>query len=155
MNTLLTIILVVVGVALLVVELFFIPGFGLAGVAGFLSVAGGVCYAYLKMGDLAGHITLACSVLLCAIAVYVFIKSKTLDKLSLKKNVDSKVDLISDTDVKVADTGETISRLAPMGKVRIGGKDYEAKSQSDFIDEKTMVVVVAIEGNKLIVDRDK
>ncbi len=151
MNTLLVIILILVGVALLVTELFLIPGFGLPGIAGLISIGGGVFCAYYYSGTLAGHITLAASVVLCAVAIYVFLRSKTLDKMALQENIDSKVDLIEGTNIKAGDRGVTISRLAPMGKVRLGDSDIEAKSYEGFIDQKTEVEVVAIEGNTIIV----
>ena len=151
MNTLLVIILILVGVALLVTELFLIPGFGLPGIAGFIAIGGGVFCAYFYMGATAGHITLAASLLLCAIAIYIFIRSKTLDKMALQENIDSKVDLIDGTNIKVGDIGITISRLAPMGKVRVGETDIEAKSYESFIDQQKQVEVVAVEGNKVIV----
>ncbi len=151
MQTLLVIILVVVGVALLVVELFLIPGFGAAGVAGFFSAAAGVAYAYLKIGATAGHISLAAAILLCAVAVIVFLRSRALDKMALQENINAKVDLISQLDISVGQQAVTISRLAPMGKVRVNGHDIEAKSADEFIDQSTPVEIIAIDGNKVIV----
>lgn len=151
MNTFLIVLLIVVGVILLVVELFLIPGFGMAGIAGCLAIAGGVFCSYCYLGATAGHIALLSSVMLSAIAIYIFLKSKTLDKMALNKNIDSKVDLIDGTNISLGDTGVTISRLAPMGKVRIGQTDVEAKSSEAFIDQGIEVLVVAIEGNTLIV----
>lgn len=151
MNILLVVILVLVGVALLVTELFLIPGFGLPGIAGFIAIAGGVFCAYFYLGATAGHITLVSSLILCAIAIYIFIRSKTLDKMALRENITSKVDLIDGINIKVGDKGITISRLAPMGKVRIGDADIEAKSYEAFIDQQSSVEVFAIDGNTIIV----
>lgn len=151
MNILLVVVLVLVGIALLVTELFLIPGFGIPGVVGFAAIAGGVFCAYFYLGATAGHITLAAAVVLCAAAVYAFFRSRALDKMALQENITSKVDLIEGTDIRVGATGITISRLAPMGRVRIGQNDVEAKSNDDFIDQKTEVEVVALDGNKVIV----
>ena len=151
MNILLVVILILIGTALLVAELFLIPGFGIAGIAGFIAIAGGVFCAYFYLGATAGHITLAAAVVLCAVAVYLFLRSKALDKMALQKNIDSKVDLIEGKDIHIGDLGITISRLAPMGKVRIGENDVEARSNDAFIDQQTQVRVVALEGNTVIV----
>ena len=151
MNTLSVVILIVVGVALFVVELFLIPGFGMAGVAGFLSMAAGVVCSYVYLGATAGHLALSGSVLLCAFAVYMFVRCRALDKMALRENINSKVDLMRDTNIEVGDTGVAVSRLAPMGKVRVGQAEVEAKSSDDFIDQGTQVQVQAIEGNKIIV----
>ena len=53
--------------------------------------------------------------------------------------------------VRVGDTGMTVSRLAPMGKVEIGGKIYEAKSMDSYIDPRREVEVVGFENFNIIV----
>ena len=50
MNIALVVILIVAGVILLLLELFLLPGFGIAGITGFLSLAGAVAAAYLRIG---------------------------------------------------------------------------------------------------------
>ena len=53
--------------------------------------------------------------------------------------------------VGVGDTGVTLSRLAPMGKVLVNGEEYEAKFSEGFLDRGVEVVVIDIDGNILIV----
>lgn len=151
MDIALIVLLLLVGVALLLVEVFLIPGFGIAGVSGFACLAGSVVYAYCYMGAFAGNIVLGVAVVLCAIAVYVFLKSKALDKMALKTDIESKVDLVKDTNVQAGDKGVCISRLAPMGKVRVGETEFEAKSRGEFLDPDTEVEVLKVEGNVLVV----
>ena len=96
MNILLTILLLVFGVLLLVAELFLLPGFGIAGVCGFLSLAGSVVVAYIYLTPVypwAGHVTLAACIILTAVAIYAFIKSHAIEKMALDTTIDSKVDL--------------------------------------------------------------
>jgi len=71
-------------------------------------------------------------------------KSKTLDKMSLHTDIDSKVETVDESKIKIGDKGITISRLAPVGKVKINGETVEAKSLYDFIDEDTEVKVTAV-----------
>ena len=92
----LTIILVLFGVGLLLAEMFLLPGFGVAGIFGLLSLVGAVIIAYLKLTALwawAGHVTLAACVVLCAIAIWVFIKSKAMDKMALETKIEGGVDM--------------------------------------------------------------
>ena len=94
----LTIILVVFGVGMLLAEIFLLPGFGFAGICGLVSLIAAVVIAYVKLVALwawAGHVTLAACVVLCGIAVWVFIKSKAMDKMALDTKIEGGVDMPS------------------------------------------------------------
>jgi membrane-bound ClpP family serine protease len=96
MYLILTIILVLFGIGLLLAEMFLLPGFGVAGVFGLLSLVGAVVISYIKLTVLwpwAGHVTLAACVLLTGIAVYVFIKSKAMDKMALDAKIEGGMDM--------------------------------------------------------------
>ena len=95
--------LVLVGVVLLVLEMFLIPGFGIAGISGFGCLLGAVLLAYLKINALAGHLTLAASLVLSALAIYGFWRSRAIDKMALDTKIDGKVSL--------AKPGKKIERL--------------------------------------------
>ena len=95
---LLTIMLVLFGVGLLLAEMFLLPGFGIAGICGLGSLAAAVVIAYLKLAVFwawAGHAILAACILLCAIAIWVFIKSKAMDKMALETKIEGGVDMPS------------------------------------------------------------
>ena len=77
--------LIIGAIILFLVELFVIPGIS---IAGFL--AGGCIifanyYAFAYMGTTAGVITLIISALACIGSLVWFMRSKTLDKIALKK----------------------------------------------------------------------
>lgn len=94
----LTIILVLFGVGLLLAEMFLLPGFGVAGIFGLCSLVGAVVIAYVKLAALwawAGHVTLAACIILCGIAVWVFVKSKAMDKMALDTKIEGGVDMPS------------------------------------------------------------
>ena len=94
----LTIILVLFGIGLLLAEMFLLPGFGIAGIFGLASLVAAVVVAYLKLAVLwawAGHVTLAACVVLCAIAIWVFIKSKAMNKMALETKIEGGVDMPS------------------------------------------------------------
>lgn len=147
----LVILLLLFGICLIVAEIFLIPGVGFAGLFGLASLAASVFVGYSYISPLAGHIALCASLLCFIIAIYLFLRGKTLDKMALKTDINSKVDLVSDLAAKEGDVVTTISRLAPMGKVRIGTTDVEAKSEGGFVDPNSPVSIVKIEGNIVIV----
>ena len=55
-------------------------------------------------------------------------RSKMLDKLALKKDIDAKVDRSAEDSVKVGDTGISTTRLAQIGYAEINEKIVEVKS---------------------------
>lgn len=150
MNTAIIVVLILAAICLMLIEVFLIPGFGFAGVASLASLAGAVAWAYLKSGPLAGHITLLVSLVLMGISIYAFLRGRALEKMSLKTDISDKVDLLEGLSVAPGDVVKTSSRLAPMGKVRVGGRELEAKS-SAFVEPETDVEIVRIEGNILVV----
>jgi len=58
---------------------------------------------------------------------------------------------LPDNEVKAGDRGVAVSRLAPMGKVEIGGRIYEAKSTDVYIDQRSTVEVVGFENFNVVV----
>lgn len=150
MNVFVIVSLMLVAVVLMLLELFLIPGFGIAGVASFCSFVGAVVWAYLYVSPLAGHVVLLLTLLLMGCSIYVFLRGKALEKMSLKTNISDKVDLLSGLQVNVGDKVVTASRLAPMGKVLVDGKEVEARSAS-FVEPDTQVEVIRVEGNVLVV----
>lgn len=89
MNTFLVVLLVLAGVALLLMEMFLLPGFGIAGISGFACLIGAVVVAWLLLGKLAGYITLAACVLFSGVAIWGFLRSNALDKMALDTKIDS------------------------------------------------------------------
>ncbi len=93
MDILLVILLAFVGIVLLLLEMFLLPGFGIAGISGFAALVGAVVVAYIKISAIAGHIALVSCIVLAGLAIYGFVRSRALEKMSLDTTIDSKVDL--------------------------------------------------------------
>ena len=103
MNILILILLSLAGILLIVLELFLIPGIGVAGVAGGGCLVGAVVYAYMAIGATAGHITFFVVLAATAVAIFAFYKSKAIEKMGLDAKIDDKVEL--------AAPGKKIERL--------------------------------------------
>ena len=151
MDILIVVVLCAVGIILILVEIFLIPGITIAAIAGGLFAVGGIFYAFNSLGTTAGIITLAVSVLITGAAFIYLIKSKALEKIALKTNVDSTVASKTDIGVEVGDQGITISRLNPIGKVKVNEVVMEGKSMGDFISEDTEIEVVKVSPTQLLV----
>lgn len=155
MEILFIILLVVAAIILLLVELFVIPGISLAGLA-----AGGCLiyanyYAFAHLGTVGGWITLAVSALACVGSLVAFMRSKTLDRVALKSEINSTVRSASEPgkQVSVGDEGMTTTRLALIGYAEFGGEIVEVKSTAEFLDAKTPVRVVRIVDGIILVER--
>ena len=70
---------------------------------------------------------------------------------ALKKEVDSKLISTRDLGIVQGDEGIAVSRLNPMGKIRVKGITVEAKSIDGFVDENTPIVVAGIDASNLLV----
>lgn len=112
MNTFLVVLLVLAGVALLLLEMFLLPGFGIAGVSGFACLIGAIVVAWLLLGCMAGYITLAASLVLSGVAIWGFLRSNALDKMALDAQIDSHVELADNKLTKNA-AGEKKAPKAP------------------------------------------
>ena len=151
MDILIVIALCIVGIVLILVEIFLIPGLTLTAVAGAAFSIGGIYYAFTHIGTTAGVITLISVIAVIGIAFVYLIKSKALDKIALKTDINSTVGSKELPDIAEGDTGITISRLNPIGKVRVNDITMEAKTLSDFIDENTEIKVIKVFSTQLIV----
>lgn len=155
MDILIIVALIVAAIILLLMELFLLPGISVAGILAGACLLYANYFAFTYMGTLAGGITLAVSIIACIGSLVLFMRSKTLDKLALKKDIDSTVDRSEAAKVKVGDTGITTTRLALIGYAEINGNPVEVKSAGGFLDEKTPIKVVRIADGIILVDEQK
>jgi membrane-bound ClpP family serine protease len=153
MDILITALLVLFATVMLVAEVVFIPGFGFTGILGVLSMIGSVYYAFVMLGSLAGWITLLVCVIICVSLFLWALYGNSLDKVALKKNIESTV---NDQDMSlfaVGDRGVARTRLALIGEALINGRIVEVKSESGFIDEREEIEVTRISGDSIFVGK--
>lgn len=141
--------LIIIGLLLLFAEILLIPGVGIAGVLGLVSLGGSCFYAFNQLGSTVGAIVTAVNVVLVVgLSIYV-LRAKTWKRLSLDTNIDSKA--VADTGLAVGDRGVTVSRLAPMGSVRFDTELVEVKALEGFVDPEVEVEIVLMEDGKIYV----
>ena len=87
-----------------------------------------------------------------SILVFVwFMRSKSLDKLALKKDIDSSVKQPEAATIQVGDTGVALTRLAQIGNAQFGDRIVEVRTTGDFIDAKTPIIVERITDGIILV----
>ena len=73
--------------------------------------------------------TIAVIIVLGFAATVLSLRAKTWQRFSLRQEIRSSSTPVAPSELlKTGDRGITLSRLAPMGKVEIGGRIYEAKT---------------------------
>lgn len=142
--------LIGIGLLILLLEILVIPGGGIAGVIGFGLMVAGVYIAFEKGGSIPGFIALSGTVVLNVAALTLALRSKTWDRAMLKKQIDSRVNVV-DSRIQPGDYGVTISRCAPTGKALIHNDFYEVFAGTDFIDENQTVEVIKVEGSRILI----
>lgn len=153
MDILIICLLILAAIILFLVELFIIPGISIAGI-----LAGGCAlfanyYAFVHMGTMAGIITVLVTIVAGVCAIVCFMRSKTLDRISLKQNITSKIDRSAEARIQIGDTGITTTRLALIGYAQIKDEVVEVKSTGEFLDEHTRIRVVRIVDGTILVEK--
>lgn len=148
MTIALIIILIILGLVLILLELFVTPGV-ITGALGGIAWIYALYKIYDSFGTVSGHLALAGLLCLLVACIIIAVKSGVWDKVSLHSNVDGRVNDLPN--VQVGEKGYTLSALRPMGRVVINEKNIEVSSMGEMIDANANVEVIKIENNKIYV----
>lgn len=143
--------LIIIGLVLILAEILLIPGVGIAGVLGLLSMGGSCFYAFHELGNLTGGIVTGVNVVLLVVLLIYVLRAKTWKRMALETNIDSRAVADESSVVAVGDKGKALTRLAPMGSVRFGDNVAEVKALEGMIDPGADVEVVMIEDKRIYV----
>ena len=142
-----------VGVALLVVEVF-VPGFGLPGVSGLALLIAGIVITWNTYGPVAGLAVTIISLALAGISISVSVKSAANGRLSrsalILKDTTPAVDH-EDTEALLGREGQTLTVLNPVGVADFDGVRLNVVSEGTYLSKDVRVKVTKVEGTKIIV----
>lgn len=171
--------LFVIGIVLIGLEIFVIPGFGVAGISGIICCILGLIVMFLDNApgewpiprdefgwDLltSGILAIACafmgSVVLSVILARYFRKIPFANRLCLAiaTVAQPQAPVTEDSPVRrirVGDRGVVESMCRPVGKARFGDDLVDAVSEGEPIDAGTPVRVLAMDSNRPVVARDQ
>lgn len=147
------VLLAIVAAALLVGEVFLVPGVGFAGLLGVGTVAGAEYYLIRGGYDTMAVIFALLTIVFFCIAAYFMSRRKVVRKVALSSEISSSAH--QPVDVSVGATGIARSRLALKGTVEVEGKIFEATSEQGFIDEDMPIYVSRIDKDTIYVSLDK
>ncbi len=161
--------LFVVGLVLLAIEVFVIPGFGVAGVLGIIALVAGLTLSLLRNDFLDFSIVdldMASSALLRvllsiggSILMLILLGGKLMESPSFKKMIlEETQDKSEGYSVKsaqyvglVGKKGVAITDLRLAGKIEIDGERYDAVTSGSYIDAGTEIIVTSYKENSLTV----
>ena len=145
-------ILLVLGFVLVLVEMH-IPGFGVPGILGVLSLIAGVML-FARSPTEALVITVIIVALLC-VALSFVIRSATKGRLAHSKLVlhEVSVPTVSENDLNffVGRTGEARTALRPSGIAEFDGVRLNVVSDGEWIENGRKIRVERVEGNRIVV----
>lgn len=148
MDLLFTLILLVIGIVLIVVELIAVPGTTICGLAGFGLTIWGIIKVFSLYGPFWGGLVTGSAAIFCIILFIWSLKTKTWKRFAQKEEIDSKVNEIKII-VNIGDKGKSITRLAPTGTAMINGEKMEVYTSTSFVDPNTEIIVEEVEGNRI------
>ncbi len=147
--------LVILGLFLLVVEIF-VPGFGVFGLAGILSVLGGV-FLSAPTEQLAVRyavITLIGSTVVGGVLVYQFSRRGLGSWLTLATRLDTRYGYVparTALEELRGSTGTALTPLRPAGTAQFGDRRVDVVTEGEFVQVNTEVTVVAVDGTRVVV----
>lgn len=144
--------LILVGIVLIIAEILLIPGVGVAGILGLLSMGGSCWYAFYEFGNVTGGIVTGVTALVLVAFAVIVLRAKTWKRMTLDTAIRSKVNQLN-IELNVGDRGRTTTRLAPMGSVRFGNEVVEVKALEGIIDPDTDVEICMIDNERIFVNK--
>ena len=157
------ILLSIAGIALIVVELFVIPGFGVTGISGLILLVTGLTLSLLRNDGLdftgISGMTIASSIATVLIGtassllLFLF-ASKVITQSPLTRRMILSTTLASGREATesmqampgIGQRGLSVTLLRPAGKIRIGGSIYSATCENGFIEQGIPVEITSVNG---------
>ena len=168
-------IIFIVGIILVLVEVFAIPGFGVAGVAGIIAMVTGLTLSLVDnivfespefTGEGVGILLRSLSLVLVSMlfglifalwATRKLLTTTAFSNLSLKSEQqvsDGFIGVETEGGTLVGESGTAHTVLRPSGKVMIQGKLFDAKSEYGLIDKGDRIRVVRFESGQVYVVKE-
>ncbi len=160
-------VVILVGVLLVLAEVFVIPGFGVVGIAGLVLMVGGLILSLLPNRDFSfepvsgNQLQVALLTVLVAIvgsaALIIYLSSKIgapglFKNLALNKSIDDEyVGVSTEENSLVGKVGVAETVLCPSGRVKVDGESYGAVSENGYVEEEEEVVVKRVSMGNLYV----
>lgn len=151
----------ILGVILMVIECF-VPGFGIFGISGIITIVGAIVAQGILFQSVAQVLFLISLALMAIILIFlIFLRSARFGLVGKTPFIQNRTAIPTDYDslnknelkVLIGQRGVTVSTLRPVGKFVVNKVIYDGISEGQHIDKDVIVKVVAVEGNKIIIEK--
>jgi membrane-bound ClpP family serine protease len=144
--------LLVVGILLIILELVFVPGTTIVGVAGLAMTGIGLYLCYSVFGSVAGNSASGATLVISVLAIWYSLKTKSWQRFALFDTNTSRMNDQAQTKLQVGDIGVTLSTLRPSGNAEFNDQVFEVRTLGHMISQGTKVKVVQVDGQRIIVE---
>jgi len=152
--------LIVLGVFLLALEVFVIPGFGVSGILGIAALVTGIFLVTDSL--LEGLLFTGGALIVLGIIVYLSFRSprtrRLWQKFTLSTRQTSKGGYVAPKvqyETYLGRTGISLTQLRPAGTADFDGEHLDVVTEGGFIGHGTGIRVIAVEGTRIIVREEK
>jgi membrane-bound serine protease (ClpP class) len=171
-----------VGIILLLIEIFVIPGFGVAGILGIIFIIAGIFGMLIKNTpdelpwphtptdwDIFADGVLGLSIGFIAFLALAWVLGRYLPKLEFlsglvlspgqtRQGTKIAVSMTAPPEsrgaaLSIGDIGEVVSRLRPAGRARFADRVIDVVATAEFLDIGQKVEIIEIHGNRVVVKR--
>ena len=153
--------LFLIGIGLIILEIFVIPGFGVAGILGITLMLGSVFFVFDKAYEFETAVMwLSMSVILSAglivLAFWLLPGTQLFQRFALSTVMDTEMGYHSSSPEDFQDylgqSGTALTPLRPSGTARIADKRVDVVTAGDFIPQSSSIKVIEVEGSKVFVE---
>jgi len=143
--------LLLIGLALIIIEIIFVPGTTIVGVIGIIFAGTGVLITFDQHGREVGWYMLLGSSAVTAVALYLGFRSNAWARFANNSVIKSKVNEGLTAALRLGEEGVALSTLKPIGNAQFKNGQFEVKTLGDYVDAGTKVKIVHLDGNQIIV----
>ena len=147
------------GIVLLAIEIFVIPGFGITGILGVLGIVAGIFMSFginnIAQATFVVFVSLIADIVLIIILARFILKSKGFKNIVALETDTAGYHSSVSYDNLLGCEGITDTFFRPSGNIIINDKKYDAITEGEFINKGVKIKVILVEGNKIVVKEIK
>lgn len=147
--------LISLGIALIMAEVFVVPGFNIVGITGFLIALFGIGLSFEQYGTTWGLVAVSGTVVFTSGILWLAWKSGVWNHLVNQTVLPSLEERTAESHARrtlhLGKIGTTVTPLRPEGVVEIDGERVEVRTEGEYIAAGSSVKIVAMDSHKFIV----